>query len=143
MASDTLCNYFGKEYYQFVEDTGPFEESETAEVAITSFPGYLGAKEGDELFISLAGQGDGYAPGTGQVCPGGQTASIFRDALCFDDICTSKSVMLLAKFPDPETQIVGKTYKQLVEELVKQTKTNSFPFCGKNDAASYLGGREE
>ena len=131
-ASDTLCNYFGNEYFQFVEDPLPFQESFQL-VALTGFPGYLGAKEGDSQFLSLAGAfPDFYAPANVEVCPGGQTATIYRDAFCFvqngENVCDSKNVVHMAKFPDPETEIVGKTYAQLVKELEEQTD-DDLQFC--------------
>ncbi|GMI48899.1 hypothetical protein TrCOL_g5543 [Triparma columacea] len=134
LASDTLCNYFGREYYHDVEDPQiKFEEEPNKLVALTSFPGYLGAKEGDNQFLSFASDGKGAAPGSVEVYPGGNTATIYRDAICGffapgsqGNDCTSKSVMRMAKFPDQDTVIIGKTHSQLVDELEVQTGTNIF-----------------
>jgi hypothetical protein len=129
MASDTLCNYFGKEYGTGSQN--PFQQ-EFATVALTAFPGYLGAKEGNNLFFSFAGEGKS-APANVEACVGEafvgnptQTAKFYIDAFCYvsDDgqnVCTSKSVVNMVKFPDSETQIVGKNHSQLIEELQKQT----------------------
>ena len=137
LASDTLCNYFGREYYHDVKDPQiEFEEEPNKLVALTSFPGYLGAKDGDNQFLSFASVGKGVPPGSVEVYPGGNTATIYRDAICGffapdskGNDCTSKSVMRMAKFPDPNTQIVGKTHSQLVKELEEQTGTNIFDSC--------------
>jgi hypothetical protein len=131
MASDTLCNYFGKDYFQFAGNELPFEQ-EFESVALTAFPGYLGAKEGDNLFLSLVGASQFSAPANVEVCPGGQTAKIYTAAFCFaislpppgsppQNICDSKNVVHMAKFPNSETEIVGKTWEQLVRELAEQT----------------------
>ena len=130
--SNTLCNYFGKNYFQFAGTQLPFEQ-EFESVALTAFPGYLGAKEGDNLFLSFVGASQFSAPGNVEVCPGGQTAKIYNDAFCFvsDDgqnICDSKNVVHMAKFPDSETEIVGKTWEQLVKELEEQTD-DDLQFC--------------
>ena len=125
---NTPCNYFGEEYYHRVQDP-QIQFEQFVEVALTSFPGYLGAKEGDNQFLSFASVGKGAAPGSVEVCPGGQTAKIYRDPVCLDGYCTSKSVMRMAKFPERNTQIVGKTHSQLVKELEEQTGTNIFDSC--------------
>ena len=125
---NTLCNYFGEEYLNKVEEP-ELQFQQSVPVALTSFPGYLGAKEGDNQFLSFQPAGENSAPGSAEVCPGGQTAKIYRDAFCVDDYCTSKTVMRMAKFPDPGTVIVGKTHSQLVDELLEQTGTNIFDSC--------------
>ncbi|GMI45902.1 hypothetical protein TrCOL_g698 [Triparma columacea] len=138
-ASDTLCNYFGKEYGTGSQN--PFRQA-FATVALTTFPGYLGAKEGDNLFLSFAGEGKS-APANVEVCVFDeafvglnptQTAKFYIDAFCYvsDDgqnVCTSKSVVNMAKFPDSATQIVGKTHAQLMEELKKQTDFKPIYSC--------------
>jgi hypothetical protein len=132
--STTLCNYFGKEYGEYVASPQTKFQPEFEPVALTSFPGYLGAKDGDIQFLSFAGAyPEFYAPGNVQVCPGGQIASIYRDAKCFafngTNYCDSKNVMRMAKFPNPETEIVGKTHAQLVMELREQTDFKPLNFC--------------
>ena len=125
---NTPCNYFGEEYYHRVQNP-QIQFQQFLKVALTAFPGYLGAKEGDNQFLSFVGASQFSAPGNVEVCPGGQTAKIYRDDTCLDGYCTSKSVMRMAKFPDPNTQIVGKTHSQLVKELEEQTGTNIFDSC--------------
>ena len=123
--SNTPCNYFGKEYGEYVASPQTPFQPEFEPVALTAFPGYLGAKEGDNQFLSLAGaNSEFYAPGSVEVCSGGQTARIYRDAKCFvsdgQNICDSKNIMFMVKFSDPDTVIVGKTHSQLVAELKLQ-----------------------
>jgi hypothetical protein len=115
--SNTSCNYFGQEYYVDVDDENekPFEKS--IAVALTTFPGYMGAKEGDNQFLSLAGANSEYAPGNVQVGKDGKTALVFRDAKCFGDTCDSKSVMRMVRFPEPLEQILGKKYSELGAQL--------------------------
>jgi hypothetical protein len=117
----TLCNYFGNFYLQGAEV--PAFQPSAGSVALTAFPGYLGAKEGDNLFLSFAGTGN--APGSVEVCPGGQAAKVYRDAECFvvdgENVCVSSSTLYMAKFPDNETQIVGKSWDQLIMEMGVQT----------------------
>jgi hypothetical protein len=121
MASDTLCNYFGNQYFQ--APGVPAFQGVAGSVALTAFPGYLGAKEGDNLFLSLAGTGNG--PGSVEVCPGGQVAKVYNDASCFvvdgENVCSSILPLYMAKFPDSSTQIVGKSWLELITELVEQT----------------------
>ncbi|GMI35852.1 hypothetical protein TrRE_jg10963 [Triparma retinervis] len=118
---DTPCNYFGQEYFQQVQDPQrEFEQSDS--VALTTFPGYMGAREGDNQFLSLDGAGDGFAPGSAEFCQSGKSAKIYREAVCYDGTsCSSKNVMFMVKFPNPNTEIVGKTHSQLADELLLQT----------------------
>ena len=131
--SDTPCNYFGTEYFHPVDPEIEFAEP-GLQVALTTFPGYRGAREGDNQFVSFAGGGaQNSAPGSAEFCPCGKSAKLYRDALCLDDfgICFSKNVMFMVKFPDPDTVIVGKTHSELVVELVEQTGKNldEYNFC--------------
>jgi hypothetical protein len=135
-ASDSLCNYFGNEYLQDADSfEDPVFQQSAGSLAVTAFPGYLGAKEGDNLFLSLAGRAgnESYAPANVEVCPGGQTAKIYIDAFCFvqdgQNVCSSKNDVILAKFPDSATQIVGKTQSQLLDELEEQTDDVQLQFC--------------
>ena len=117
----TPCNYFGKEYYQQVQAPEiAFRQSDVL-VALTTFPGYMGAMEGDNQFLSFAGPS---GSGNVQVCPSGKSAKIYRDAFCFDVdgdvVCDSKNFMFMVKFPNPNTVIVGKTHSELVDELVEE-----------------------
>ena len=117
---DTSCNYFGEQYFvNIIDGTREIPFLGTIGLALTTFPGYLGAKEGDNQFLSLAGANSGYAPGNVQVCKNGNTAKIYRDALCVDDFCTSKNVMYMVRFPEPVV-IINKTYSQLQYELGTQ-----------------------
>ncbi|GMH72915.1 hypothetical protein TrRE_jg9267 [Triparma retinervis] len=127
--SNTPCNYFGQEYFVNVDDTTPeIAFQHYVAVALTNFPGYMGAMEGDKQFLSLAGQGDAYAPGNVQVCKCGNTAKIFRDAKCFgDNTCDSKNVMYMVRFPEP-VEIVGHTHSELVKELIEQTGRDILSF---------------
>jgi hypothetical protein len=124
--NNTSCNYFGQEYYVDVDDENekPFEKS--IAVALTTFPGYMGAKEGDNQFLSLAGaNSELYAPGNVQVGKDGKTALVFRDAKCFGDTCDSKSVMRMVRFPEPlGLAIPGKKHSDLYVSLEEQTGNN-------------------
>ena len=128
---DTPCNYFGEEYYQQVRDPEIAFTKQKTPVALTTFPGYMGAREGDNQFLSFAGVRTS-APGSAEFCPCGNSAKLYRDAFCIDgDVCISKNVMFMVKFPDPDTVIVGKTHSELVVELVEQTGKNldEYNFC--------------
>ena len=127
-ASDTLCNYFGNQYFQ--APGVPAFQGVAGSVALTAFPGYLGAKEGDNLFFSLADTEN--SSGSVEVCPGGQAAKIYNDASCFvvdgENVCSSTLPLYMAKFPDSSTQIVGKSWLELIDELVEQTD-DDLQFC--------------
>ncbi|GMI42446.1 hypothetical protein TrCOL_g4784 [Triparma columacea] len=132
---NTSCNYFGLQYFvNIIDGTDEIPFLGNIGLALTTFPGYLGAMEGDEQFLSLAGP-PRYAPGNVQVCKNGNTAKIYRDALCVENgatVCTSKNVMYMVRFPEP-VEIVNKTYSQLANELgtqlARQADIDSYQFC--------------
>ncbi|GMI30158.1 hypothetical protein TrRE_jg12730, partial [Triparma retinervis] len=88
-------------------------------VALTIFPDFMGARDGDSQSASIAGPAGAYgawAPGRVEICSCGTRAIIYRDAICDTvlgiDQCKSKSVMYLAKLPESSV-IEGKTYDEL------------------------------
>ena len=83
----------------------------------------MGAKEGDNQFLSLAGaNSELYAPGNVQVGRDGKTALVYRDAKCFGDTCDSKSVMRMVRFPEHlGLAILGKKHSELYVSLEEQT----------------------
>ena len=101
------CNYFGTE---FIADDKDKKFDSSRQIALTTFPGYMGAKEGDNQFLSFAGPGN-VAPGSIEVSPDGGSAVMFRDALCTDTVCTSKSVLHMVKLPSPVEDVGDKSYK--------------------------------